>query len=120
MTAFRATRASDSPLVERITQVIYDAPTRELSTPDGCWDIAILRRGGQTTVLQTGLISRPVLLENDAGDSYLAISFKPGVFVPSAPGSAMVDRALVRPLVAACAFAMDSEKLEIPTFENAE
>jgi AraC-like DNA-binding protein len=107
-------------LVERITRVTYEAPTKEWSTPDGCWDIVVLRRGGVTTVLQTGLISRPVVLENDAGDSYLAISFKPGVFVPKRPGQAMLDRGVVRPLVSAHAFEMESERLELPTFENAE
>jgi AraC-like DNA-binding protein len=71
-------------------------------------------------VLQTGLISRPVLLENQPGDSYLAISFKPGVFVRKTPGIQMVDRGLVRPLVSARAFVMEGEMLEVPTFENAE
>lgn len=120
MTARRQARASDSPLVERITQVTYDGPVQEWSTPDGCWDIVVMRRAGQTTVLQTGLISRPVLLANEAGDSYLAISFKPGVFAAKAPGSRMLDRALVRPLVSARSFAIDHETLEVPSFENAE
>src|SRR5437868_3034325 len=119
MTARREHRGSDSPLVERITHVVYEARTEELSTPDGCWDIVVMRRGGRTSVLQTGLISRPVTLVNDAGDSFLAISFKPGVFVPSAPGSQMFDRAVVRPLLHARAFAMEGETLELPTFENA-
>src|SRR3954462_4921743 len=94
-------RASDSPLVERITQVSYDAHVEELSTPDGCWDIVVMRRARQTTILQTGPLSRPVLLANDAGDSYLAISFKPGVFAAKTPGSDMLDRAIVRPLTSA-------------------
>jgi hypothetical protein len=118
--AQRIERRSDSPFVERITLVTYDAPTREWSTPDGCWDIVVLRRAAQTTVLHTGLISRPVLLENGAGDSYLAISFKPGVFATRAPGIQMVDRGVVCPLVSARTFAMDGERLEVPTFENAE
>jgi Helix-turn-helix domain len=116
----RLERAADSSLVERITCVTYDEPTRELSTPDGCWDIVVMRRRGITLVLQTGVISRPVPLENDPGDSFLAISFKPGVFLSRTPGRDMIDRALVRPLVTAGAFALDAETLEIPTFENAE
>ena len=120
MTARRTSRASDSPLVERITEVVYEARTEELSTPDGCWDIVVLRRSGRTSVLQTGLISRPVRLVNDAGDGFLAISFKPGVFAPRTPGAQMVDRGLVRPLVHPRAFAMEGETLEIPTFDNAE
>jgi hypothetical protein len=120
MTAHCEVRASDSPLIERITHVTYDAPVEELSTPDGCWDIVVMRRGGRTTVLQTGPISRPVLLANNAGDSYLAISFKPGVFASKTPGSEMLDRAIVRPLTSARAFAMEQEIFEVPSFENAE
>lgn len=120
MSARRQARASDSPLVERITQVTYDGPVQEWSTPDGCWDIVVMQRAGRTTVLQTGLISRPVLLANDAGNSYLAISFKPGVFAAKTPGSDMLDRGVVRPLVSARSFAMDNDAFEVPSFENAE
>jgi hypothetical protein len=76
MTARREARASDSPLVECITQVTYEGSVREWSTPDGCWDIVVMQRAGRTTVLQTALISRPVLLAYDAGDSYLAIAME--------------------------------------------
>jgi AraC-like DNA-binding protein len=120
MAARREVRASDSSLVERITQVTYDARSEEWTTPDGCWDLLVLQRAGRTTVLQTGLISRPVRIVNDAGDSYLSISFKPGVFMPTAPGSRMIDQGLVRPLVSGRAFALDHETLEIPTYDNAE
>jgi hypothetical protein len=116
----RRTRASDSPLVASITQVTYDAWTRELSTPDGCWDLVVMTRGGRTTVLQTGLLSRPVTLENGAGDGYLAISFKPGVFATRAPGAVMIDRGVERPLDGARTFWMEHERFEVPTFENAE
>ena len=116
----RETRSSDSPFVESITRVSYEARTRELSTPDGTWDIVVMVRGDRTIVLQTGVLSRPVVLENEPGDSYLAISFRPGVFVPTTPGSQMVDRGLERPLVGARKFAMENETLEVPTFENAE
>ncbi|APR85503.1 Transcriptional regulator, AraC family protein [Minicystis rosea] len=116
----REVRASDSPFVERVTLVTHEATSREWSTPDGCWDIVVIRRQGRTIVLQTGLISRPVLLESEAGDSYLSISFKPGIFAPKTPGLEMLDRGLVRPLVSDRAFSMESETLEVPTFENAE
>ena len=79
-----------------------------------------MRRDEQTAVFQTGLLSQPLPLEYAAGDSLLAISFKPGVFVPRAPGIAMLNRVLERPLVGTRAFAMDGETLEIPTFENAD
>src|SRR5688572_3969441 len=120
MSSHRVDRGSDSRFVQRITYVTYDAPTTEWTTPDGCWDLVVLRKAGRTLILQTGLISRPVKLENDAGDSYLAISFKPAVFVPALPGSQMVDRGVTHPLVTRREFAMQNETLEIPTFENAE
>jgi hypothetical protein len=115
----RRTRASDSPLVASVTEVTYDVRTRELSTPDGCWDIVVMTKGGRTTVLQTGLLSKPVVLENDPGDAYLAISFRPGVFAARTPGAVMIDRGLERPLDGA-AFWMEHERFEVPTFENAE
>lgn len=113
-------RLSDSRFVERITQVTFTEHSREWTTPDGCWDIVVLGKQGKTIVLHTGLISRPVLLVNEPGDSYMAISFKPGVFVPQRPGSQMLDRGLLRPLASAHQFCFEAETLEIPGFENAE
>jgi hypothetical protein len=119
-TITRRERAADSPLIERITQVAYEERTQEWVTPDGCWDIVIFQKPGGTMVFQTGLTTRPVRVENGAGDSFLTISFKPGVFMPRTPGFRTVDTGLVRPLVSSRAFAIDSETFEIPTFENAE
>jgi AraC-like DNA-binding protein len=116
----RRERLSDSTSVERISLVEYDEATSEWMTPDGCWDLVIMRKAGQTLVLQTGVISRPVQIDNVAGDSYLAISFKPGVFVPTLPGSKTVNRGVAHPLATQHAFVMQNETLELPTFENAE
>ena len=80
----------------------------------------IQRHAGKIAVLQTGLITKPVALDYLEGDEYLSISFKPGVFMPRLPGVRMVDTAVFRPLTSRRAFALDSEELEIPTFENAE
>src|SRR6187549_2300030 len=92
----RAVRASVSPLDERVTRVRFDAAWRGVTTPDGCWDIVVRRIGGRIELLQTGLITRPVELAYGAGDEYLSISFKPGVFMPRLPGRRMIDRGLVR------------------------
>ncbi|AKF10007.1 helix-turn-helix domain-containing protein [Sandaracinus amylolyticus] len=120
MSARRQVRSSDSPFVERVTRVTYDAAVRELSTPDGTWDLVVIEREGRRLVLQTGLITRPVELENDAGDAYLAISFKPGVFLAKQPGVSTVDRGIVQPILSPRAFSMHGETLEIPTFDNAD
>ncbi|HSS37539.1 MAG TPA: helix-turn-helix domain-containing protein [Polyangia bacterium] len=91
-----------------------------LTTPDGCWDLVVRRVDGRIELLQTGLITRPVALTYAAGDEYLSISFKPGVFMPRLPGNRMIDRALLRPTPSPRAFWVEQEQLEIPTFDNAE
>ena len=116
----RDERAGDSPLVERVTHARFVGQGGEVTNPDGCWDLVVLRVGGATQVLQTGIITRPVRLDFGPGDEYLCISFKPGVFMPQMPGDQMVDRGLPRPLVSRRAFWLDGDTLEIPTFENAE
>jgi helix-turn-helix protein len=113
-------RASDSPLVERITRVRFDSDWRGVTTPDGCWDIVVRQVRGRIELLQTGLITRPVELAYSAGDEYLAISFKPGVFMPRSPGKRMLDRGLVRPAPSRRTFWIEQDELEIPTFDNAE
>lgn len=120
MSVVREVRASDSPLVERITRVRFRAAWEGLTTPDGCWDIVVRRVGGRVELLQTGLITRPVQLAYDAGDEYLSISFKPGVFMPRLPGNRMIDRGLVRATPSSRTFRIEQETLEIPTFDNAE
>lgn len=79
-----------------------------------------MRRKGQVGVLQTGVITRPVTLDFSCGDEYVCISFKPGVFMPSTPADGMVDRAFLRPVAGDRSFWFDGDRLEIPTFENAE
>jgi hypothetical protein len=111
---------ADPAFVERVTHVTYETRELEWSTPDGCWDLVVLKKRGQTLVLHTGLISKPVRLENEPGDSFLAISFKPGVFLPSAPGSTMLDRGVLRPLPTVRTFALENDRFEVPSFESAE
>jgi len=120
MSARHQERPSDSPLVARITRVTYQSDWRGWTTPDGCWDLIVRKVAGRVQVLQTGVITRPVALAYAAGDEYLSISFKPGVFMPSAPGQRMVDRGLERPTPSARSFWLDQEQLEVPTFDNAE
>jgi hypothetical protein len=116
----RQERSADSPLVERVTRVVFDGDDPDVTTPDGCWDIVIMRRRGEVAVLQTGVITRPVTLDFACGDEYLCISFKPGVFMPGTSGESMVDRAFMRPIAGDRSFWFDGDRLEIPSFENAE
>jgi AraC-like DNA-binding protein len=120
LTVHREERGSDVSFVAAITHVVYGTACHDVTTPDGLWDIVIQRHAGQVTVLQTGLITSPIALDYLEGDEYLSISFKPGVFMPRLPGARMVDKAVVRPLTTRRTFALDSDELEIPSFENAE
>jgi hypothetical protein len=113
-------RGADSAFVERIEHVVFDGASGGSTIPDGCWDLVFMRHRGVLKVLQTGVITRPVDLGYESGDEYLCISFKPGVFMPNVTGVTMVDHAILRPVVSARAFALDTESLEIPTFDNAE
>lgn len=120
MSVLQEVRASDSPLVERITRVRFDSDWRGETTPDGCWDLVVRRVKGRIELLQTGLITRPVELTYRAGDEYLSISFKPGVFMPRLPGKRMIDRGLLHPTPSSRTFWLEQSELEIPTFSNAE
>lgn len=106
--------------MERVERAVFDGEEPDVTTPDGCWDLVIMRQRGKISVLQTGVITRPVELDFSSGDEYLCISFKPGVFMPTTPGDSMVDRAFLRPIAGERAFWFDGDRLEIPTFENAE
>ncbi len=120
VSVLRDVRVSDSPLVERVTHVRFGTAWRGVTTPDGCWDLVVRRVGGRLELLQTGVITRPVELAYDAGDEYLSISFKPGVFMPRLPGRRMIDRGLLRPTPSSRTFRLEQDELEIPTFDNAE
>jgi hypothetical protein len=125
MAITRRQRQTDSDLVAVVTHVAYGDPDSDrlepdITVPDGLWDIAVLRHRGTVQVLQTGLITRPVELPFEPGDEYLAISFKPGAYMPRLPGRQMVDRGVIRPIGAGRTFELDADTFEIPSFENAE
>jgi hypothetical protein len=126
MTSIRHVRKSDSKLIAEIRRVSYESPDGtttvqpDVTVPDGLWDLVVMRHRGGVQVLQTGLITKPVVLPYEPGDEYLAISFKPGAYMPGLPGQRMVDRGLIRPLGAGWCFELDADTFEIPTFENAE
>lgn len=116
----REDRNSDSALVERISRVAYFNNVPDVTEPDGTWDFVFRIRLGQVQVLQTGQHDRPITLDYEAGDSYFNIAFKPDVFMPCSPGSTIVKRGLFRPLADKTHFWIGAERLEIPTFDNAE
>jgi len=114
-------RAADSPLVAKIRRVRHLADSRETALPDGSWDLLFVRRGdGPVTVIQTGQITAPVLVDNHAGDEILSIAFRPEVYVPRLPGRVMVGQGVVCPLERDGRFRLGDERFELPRFDNAE
>jgi AraC-like DNA-binding protein len=116
----RRQRQADCPFVREICQVAYNGEARDISTPDGGWDLVFMRRSGVVQVLQTGIITKPVDLGYAPGDEYLAITFRPGVFMPRVSAESMVDRGVLHGNPSAGRFRLAAENLEIPSFENAE
>jgi hypothetical protein len=113
-------RGADSPFVHQVTRFTCAEDDAFMTTPDGLWDLVIQRCRGRVHVLQTGLITRPVEVPLEAGDEFISIAFKPGVFMPRLAGASMLDRGFERPAATSRTFWIDHYQLEIPTFENVE
>jgi len=120
MQQIEQSRPVDSPYLESISSIRFTAPGETLMRPDGCWDIAILKRGDDVQVLRTGLTTRSVVYQHDAGDEILVISFKPSTFMPLMPGEIMRDEGVLLEKFGRCDFWIGTDVLEIPTFENAD
>jgi AraC-like DNA-binding protein len=116
----RRQRRAECACIREITHVAYGADATDISIPDGGWDLVFMKRSGKPQVLHTGLITKPVDLGYTPGDEYLAITFRPGVFMPKIAAHAMVDRGVPLGPPAAGRFHIGAETLEVPTFENAE
>jgi hypothetical protein len=114
------TRPVDSPYLDSITSIRFTAEGETLMQPDGCWDIAILKRGDSVEVLRTGLTTRAVIYEHSPGDETLVISFKPSAFMPLMPGEVMRDEGVVLEKFGRNNFWIGTDVREMPTFENAD
>jgi Helix-turn-helix domain len=114
------TRPVESPYLESITELRFTAAGETLMQPDGCWDIAILKRGDDVQVLRTGLTTRAVAYEHSPGDETLVISFKPSAFMPLMPGEVMRDEGVLLEKFGRGNFWIGTDVREIPNFENAD
>lgn len=114
-------RMVDSPLVASVRRVQYRAPTRETVLPDGSWDLLFMRpAGGPMVAVQTGQIVAPLQADHQAGDEMLVVTFKPEVYLPRLPGNKTFQQGVVRPVERNQSFWIDSDRLEIPSFDNVE
>jgi hypothetical protein len=114
-------RAADSPLVASIRRARYRATTTETVLPDGSWDLLFIRKaGGPVIAVQTGQIAAPLTAVHEAGDELLVLTFKPEVYMPQLPGHKIFQQGVVRPVEHGRGVWIDAERLELPTFDNAE
>lgn len=120
MTHLEQKRPVDSPYLESITELRFSTAGTTLMRPDGCWDIAILRRGYDVQVLRTGLTTRAVVYEHSPGDETLVISFKPSAFMPLMPGEVMRDEGVLLEKFGRRDFWIGTDVREIPNFDNAD
>lgn len=114
-------RAADSPLVASIRRVRYQASVRETVLPDGSWDLLFMRQaGGPMIAVQTGQIVAPLTVDHQSGDELLVVAFKPEVYMPRLPGHKTFQLGVARPVERDRRLWIDSERLEVPSFDNVE
>lgn len=120
MQRIETAKGLESPHLKSITRTRFAAAGATLMQPDGCWDFAVLKRESGTRVLRTGLTTRPVTYEHEAGDEVLTISFRPSAFMTLMPGQAMRNEGVLLPEIGRDRFWLGTDVLEIPNFDNAD
>lgn len=109
-----------SPLVRGVSLTTFAEASQMAMLPDGCWDIAVLKRRDRTMVLRTGLTTKPVTYVAEAGDEILSISFNPDSFMPLMPGERMRDEGVLMPMIGQDRFWIGTDVVEIPNFANVD
>lgn len=121
MSIIHLTRIPDSHFAHSVSHIKHTADNVGMATPDGCWDLVILRHfDGQVTIFRTGMLTRAIPIERMAGDELLTISFKANIFMPALPARQLVDRVFSLPTIGKRGFYIDGSEFEIPSFENIE
>jgi hypothetical protein len=121
MSLIVTSREVDLPVVAGITHTRFTAGGQTLMQPDGCWDFAIFTRfDGSRFVLRTGLTTRPDLVDYEAGDEILTISFRPSMHMSLMPGEIMRNVGVMLEGIGKDRFWLGTDVLEVPTLENAD
>ena len=110
----------ESPLVRDVSLTTFTEASQMAILPDGCWDIAVLKRRDRIMVLRTGLTTKPVTYVAEPGDEILAISFNPDSFMPLMPGERMRDEGVLMPMIGQDRFWIGTDVVEIPNFANVD
>jgi hypothetical protein len=112
-------RHADSPFIQAVTSWVIGHDDTSLATPDGCWDLVVLKQAAKTSILLTGQTTTAVPLHFAPGDELMTISFTASAFLAFIPATTMLDRGIFLPKTGNH-FRLASDVFEIPTFDNAE
>lgn len=114
------TRLSDSPYIHSVSHIFHNADNLGTAMPDGCWDLVLLKQKDKITIFRTGMLTRAIPLEREAGDELLTVSMKAALFMPHLPAQHLVDKAFDFPMFGKGKFFIDGSTIELPNFENVE
>jgi hypothetical protein len=120
MSFVRQIRPMQSAFVASVSLTQFTATGQTLMQPDGCWDIAVFNSGGDRFVLRTGLTTRPDLVDHNAGDEILTISFRPSAFMSLMPAEQMRNEGVLLDRFGRRDFWIGTDVREIPTLENVD
>jgi AraC-like DNA-binding protein len=115
-------RLSDSPFVERVWRSWSGAAGRFVSVATSNLEIVVGRVQGRAVASVRGPEPRPSLADCPADGSWVAIRFRPGVYLRELPTAHLIAAggALHRPLAADSRFPLLGADWEAPSFDNAE
>jgi hypothetical protein len=113
-------RLSESPLVERIWRSTSDSINTFISIASFEWDFVVWKQHGRTHVNIQGPETQASQTPVPAYAEFFGIVFRPGVFMPHLPVSALVNNNISLPDATGSSFWLNSEVWQLPTYDNAD
>ena len=114
-------RESGSPYVERVWRSWSRHGGSFLSMAESNIELVVTRLPGLVAVTLRGPVSRGSLVECPSNGEWLAIRFRPGIYLPAIPTATLIDhQSLHLPVLPNGRFRLAGLSWEIPTYENAD
>lgn len=113
-------RLSDSPFVERVWRSHSENITEFISVAVYQWELVVWTQNGKTEVCVQGPETQASRAPVPDNADFFGIVFKPGVYMPHLPVSALVNNAAMLPDAANHSFWLNSGVWQIPNYENAD
>lgn len=121
MTQIHESRPSAHPYIDTVWQTKNTADGVYLATPDGSWDLIVaIDEHGNKFMMIAGQATKPSEIPYKAGTGSVVISFKPGVYTPLYPASALLNNVEFLPNFDEDHFILGGHTFVFPTYETAE